>query len=265
MLFISRIDRARRTEARFGLIRPALWILGCLLALVAPVETARGDDPLPDVEDPSARASEPESPLPELTREKLLKSIDPAAAKGESEIERMERAIAGMRQAFERIEASDLSEETLEVQRGVIKDLEELVKRLRQQQQQKQQKNSNSPQQQQKQNQQQERQSARKPQLDPQNSGQPQPQKPQAGNTSQRGDNEKASDSQERLEAARAALAAEAARGRMVKDVWGHLPPHLRDAMKNSFSEKYLPKYEDLVKRYYEALAEKNRKRSISN
>jgi hypothetical protein len=31
--------------------------------------------------------------------------------------------------------------------------------------------------------------------------------------------------------------------------------------MQNAFSENYLPKYEDLVKKYYEALAEKNRKR----
>ena len=44
-----------------------------------------------------------------------------------------------------------------------------------------------------------------------------------------------------------------------VKDV-GHLPPHIREAMLNSVSEKYLPKYEDLVKKYYEDLAEKSRK-----
>ena len=48
----------------------------------------------------------------------------------------------------------------------------------------------------------------------------------------------------------------------MIKDVWGHLPPHLREAMQSTFNDKYLPKYEDLVKTYFEALAEKNRKRT---
>jgi aspartate aminotransferase-like enzyme len=45
----------------------------------------------------------------------------------------------------------------------------------------------------------------------------------------------------------------------LIKDVWGHLPPHVREAMLNSMSEKYLPKYEELVKKYYEALAQKTK------
>jgi tRNA 2-selenouridine synthase SelU len=64
---------------------------------------------------------------------------------------------------------------------------------------------------------------------------------------------------QENVNAAQRARDEEARREQMVKDVWGHLPPHLRDAMLQSFREKYLPQYEDLVRRYYEALAEKSR------
>jgi hypothetical protein len=37
--------------------------------------------------------------------------------------------------------------------------------------------------------------------------------------------------------------------------VWGHLPPRLRDKMHGTFSERFLPQYDDLVRRYYEALA----------
>lgn len=51
----------------------------------------------------------------------------------------------------------------------------------------------------------------------------------------------------------------EAARQRMAKDVWGHLPPGVRQELLNIFSEKYIPKYDDQVRRYYEALAEENR------
>lgn len=52
----------------------------------------------------------------------------------------------------------------------------------------------------------------------------------------------------------------EAARQRLAKDVWGHLPPALRQQLLNVYSEKFLPKYDDLVRKYYEALAEQNRK-----
>jgi hypothetical protein len=50
----------------------------------------------------------------------------------------------------------------------------------------------------------------------------------------------------------------EAARQRLAKDVWGHLPPALRQELLNIFSEKYIPKYDEQVRRYYEALAEEN-------
>ena len=38
--------------------------------------------------------------------------------------------------------------------------------------------------------------------------------------------------------------------------VWGHLPARQRDRMRSRFSERFLPQYEQLVKQYYEALAE---------
>ena len=54
--------------------------------------------------------------------------------------------------------------------------------------------------------------------------------------------------------------AEEEARQRMAKDVWGHLPPALRQELLNVYSEKFLPKYDAMVRKYYEALAEQNRK-----
>lgn len=51
----------------------------------------------------------------------------------------------------------------------------------------------------------------------------------------------------------------EAARQRLAKDVWGHLPLGLRQELLNIFSEKYIPKYDEQVRRYYEALAEESR------
>lgn len=51
----------------------------------------------------------------------------------------------------------------------------------------------------------------------------------------------------------------EAARQRMAKDIWGHLPPAKRAELLNIISEKYIPKYDEQVRRYYEALAEEVR------
>jgi hypothetical protein len=47
----------------------------------------------------------------------------------------------------------------------------------------------------------------------------------------------------------------------LVKNVWGHLPPAVRQRMLNAYNDKTLPKYADLVRRYYEALAESDRKK----
>jgi hypothetical protein len=52
-------------------------------------------------------------------------------------------------------------------------------------------------------------------------------------------------------------MRAEAARKKKLEmDVWGHLPPHLREQLLNTYGERMLPKYENLVKKFYESLSE---------
>jgi hypothetical protein len=48
----------------------------------------------------------------------------------------------------------------------------------------------------------------------------------------------------------------------MYKDVWGHLPESLRPEM-NAYSnpQPFLPRYDDLVKKYYRTIAEQGRKK----
>lgn len=183
---------------------------------------------------------------------------DKAQREAAAAVDRLQRAIEGMRSAQQRITGNDTSSKTQALQEGVIKDLEQLLARLQQQQ-----RNSQSRQ--------------RKPsdsdpsggkqkpppgQDDPQGGGgKPDRQKKDGSSGSQRNDG-KSPDSEERTDQARKVAAEQARRQELVKDVWGHLPPHLREAMQNSFSEKYLPKYDELVKKYYESLAEKNRNRN---
>ncbi|HVX12683.1 MAG TPA: hypothetical protein VHC22_15995 [Pirellulales bacterium] len=40
----------------------------------------------------------------------------------------------------------------------------------------------------------------------------------------------------------------------MLKDVWGHLPAHLRQQMEQSANEEFLPKYETEISQYYRSL-----------
>jgi hypothetical protein len=154
-----------------------------------------------------------------------------------------------MRSAQKRIGASDTSSQTQKIQEQVVQDLEELLALLK-----KQQSRQNSSQQssnQKQDNQKNQRQKMEKGRSDPQNSQ----------SQGDRRNDDKSADSQERTDAARAKAAEDARRAQMLKDVWGHLPPHVREAIRNALRDNYLPKYDDLVKKYYEALAEKNRKR----
>ncbi len=50
----------------------------------------------------------------------------------------------------------------------------------------------------------------------------------------------------------------------MVQQIWGHLPPVLQRQLMTGENEKPLPKYERLVKKYFEALSEKSRRSKSS-
>ena len=43
------------------------------------------------------------------------------------------------------------------------------------------------------------------------------------------------------------------------KEIWGHLPPKLREQLQSGSVEQFLPKYEQLIEAYYKRLAEERR------
>jgi hypothetical protein len=202
------------------------------------------DDDVPVAEGPADESA------PSADEDELLRAIEAKKAAAE-EIDRLERAIEGMRSAQKRIGASDTSAQTQKIQERVVKDLEELLALLKKQQS-RQSSSQQSPNQKQDPSQKNQRQKMEKGRGDPQNSE----------SQGDRRNDDKSANSQERTDAARAKAAEDARRAQMIKDVWGHLPPHLREAIRNALRDNYLPKYDDLVKKYYEALAEKNRKRT---
>jgi hypothetical protein len=245
------------------LLKWALLLAIC--CVYSPLTAApKADDDAPVAEGPAADPAKPKDEAPDPDDEKLLKAVEPAAKHSMTDdADRLDRAVHGMWNAKKRIAASDTGHKTQEIQDQVVKDLEELLALLKKQQNRQSSQQKNQDQNSGKNQPPNQRQKVQKNQGDPQNSGakkNPDSNDPQNG----RRDSEKSRDSQERTDPARSAAAEEARRAQMIKDAWGHLPPHLREAMQNAFSEKYLPKYEDLVKKYYEALAEKNRQHGTS-
>ena len=64
-----------------------------------------------------------------------------------------------------------------------------------------------------------------------------------------------AQDSSKQTREERKAAQEAARRQKLEMDVWGHLPPHLREELLNTYGDRMLPKYEKMVKQFYEALS----------
>jgi hypothetical protein len=47
----------------------------------------------------------------------------------------------------------------------------------------------------------------------------------------------------------------------LYKDVWGHLPDKVRQEMDMYFREKFMPRYNDLLRQYYSTIAEQNKRK----
>lgn len=263
-----------------------LWLGLCLVCagLALPLRAAEPEPPASrpqqqESADEDARDSEapPETPLAKERKpsdlddallEKLTGSrntaIPPApttpapteSATPEGEpVDPLERAIQSMRNVSERIgEKQDTGQETREIQAQIVRDLAKLIKQAQQQQQ-----NSANAQQQLQRRKQNQLQREEKPSQDRNQPQQQTQNPPQGGDSGQR--NKDASQSTERTDEAEKMNAELQQREFLVKDVWGHLPPAIREQMLTIYRDKTLPKYEDLVREYFRALAESSRKR----
>jgi hypothetical protein len=47
----------------------------------------------------------------------------------------------------------------------------------------------------------------------------------------------------------------------LLREVWGHLPPAMRERVPSDFHEAILPAYDDLVRRYFESLLDNTAER----
>jgi len=163
------------------------------------------------------------------------------------------RIVRGMQSARERISERKTGSDTQKLQQQVVNDLQSLIdvaSRMQQSQPRQpdpsQSESQGSPQ------------GSQEPQQAPSqaDSGQGGPQRKQddsgANSTEATGDSSRrpADDSRRR---------------QLLGEVWGHLPEALRQRLLNDLGEKTLPGYDDLVRRYFEALAEQAKPASNSS
>ena len=174
----------------------------------------------------------------------LERLLGAAGDKAPSEDDAAQQTLKTMHEIKERLDRRDIGKQTQDQQRQLVEHIDALIKNIRQGQGER-------------------RSIAGPPRTRPQPPGTEG--KPSAAGTSggsgqrKQGPADEATDEVGRSEAEAARLRQHR---RLVKEVWGNLPPTLRQKMMNAYDEKTLPKYADLVRRYYEALAEPRDSRS---
>lgn len=261
-----------RRNFRFHFDIMLLLLVAAPLALHAQEQVSPGDKPDQQAGDKKDEPKKEEGTLLDKLSKELFKDLDDGGAKKPEKDDKLERVAHGMRDAGDKLNENKTGQDTRSVQEQVIRDLDDLINQLQNpppppqgqgggggggggssrggasgkgSQSQMQKLGGGQAQRQQGQGQQ----------------GKSQPlgaQGKQGAESSKSGGQDKkvAEGSEERSESERKAAEEAARKKKLEMDVWGHLPPHLRDQLLNTYGEKVLPKYQHLVKQFYEALSE---------
>lgn len=161
------------------------------------------------------------------------------AAEGEGDDNPLAEVERKMREAGDRIAANQSDDVTQRLQNTIAADLEKLIKELQKRKKSSSSSSSSSQRQQQ---------TAEREKID-------QPEAAKAGGD-QTASNDPAKDSSSVMSNRKTATPDAAQLEQALKDIWGQLPPHLRQQMEQYAKEELLPKYELQIEEYFRALAE---------
>jgi hypothetical protein len=201
-------------------------------------------------------SSADEELLKDLVPDIPLGGSDDESSDGSSGLDELEKTITAMRKVGKRLDDGDTSDETRALQAGILDDIDALIEKLKTQPPPQQNPNQKPPQDQSQNDQEkpQQSESQSKPKTQPKPSTGKQPTGSGAG---QKQENKTAGEStEENLKQARARATNLARRRALIDEFWGHLPAALRERLLNVGSEKVLPQYEELIRRYNESLAD---------
>jgi hypothetical protein len=208
--------------------------------------SANGQDPTDKSKNVTSESQEQEKKKTGVsTDEELFKKLtEGAPSKDRPKENPLEQAIHAMREAQKRIDGKDAGVKTRALQQDVVNNLEQLIEAVKQHAQSSP-SGGKSP----------------KPQDgDPKQKGAkpPEPAETKQGNDGKTRKDE-SPDSTDKARDAENRKLTPLTSDRMSNEVWGHLPETLRQVLRGVYQDKYLPKYDDLVRRYFESLAEEGR------
>jgi hypothetical protein len=158
----------------------------------------------------------------------------------------MARVSKDMRASEDRLSKKDPGEETQQIQRDILKNLDALIEQKKREQQQQQQSAGSSASSQDQRRQQARNQRRLANQTAQSQSASRQDQLQPMANPG--GGTRQAADNMSRI-------------ADLYKEVWGHLPEALRQEMDQYAREKFMAKYGDLLKQYYTTIAEKGHRK----
>jgi hypothetical protein len=258
-LELLRQEQAEIAEILEELARPAIpegalpkkGVTAVLLVLPA---TGRGQPP-PDAPEPPVRLKKKERPKPPEEAEEKTEPVRPRQPQpggDPQEITNLEedtaailaRVSKNMGAVDERLGKIDPGEGTQQVQRDIVKDLDALLEKAKQPQQQ-QQNASRSP-------------TARDPR--DQSSGNQQTNQP-SGTRSQAKAERKHQTAGQIGGGGKDKPEGASRIADLYKDVWGHLPETLRQEIDQYAKERFMAKYDDLLKQYYSTIATKGHRK----
>lgn len=209
----------------------------------APAKQAKADD-APAVERRNIPQPEPAKKKSELD-EKLLNELGRALESGQpDDADPLLRAQRRMRNVEEELAKADATTRTIDTQKRIVADLDELLERAANQNNRKQQKQSKS-----------------KKKQSQQDMAQQQQQGGSKKNEGNQRNEQAAKDAARRAGAGRNS-SEQRGTGREAKDIWGHLSALDHQEMMQYAREHYLPKYERLIEQYYTTIATKSRGKS---
>jgi len=252
--------------------RPKLYVVGAVIAagIVAwgAAAPARAADPPPDKaadtlddellkglggEKPARKPAadpQPSQPAGSDLDDELLKGLGgekkpqpkPDAKPGEKPAagdDPIAKVTEEMRAAQELMRRTRRDEALRPKQEEIVRQLDDLIKQIKQRQQQQQSSSSSSQQQQ------------------PQAQARQQVKQPGQPGQSPATQDAPARDSSDELRRRDPSKVDMAKMQEMLKDIWGQLPPRIREQMLQSGAEKFLPEYELLIEQYFKTLAER--------
>lgn len=238
-----------------------------LAASTKPADTDRSPRRNTDLDRQLLRDLLPDLPIPSDLPKADSKQDIQDKAKPRSRIplaDELDEAVEAMREVSRRLGTRNLSDETANLQTDIVSNIDALIEKLQ---------NLPPPSASESSDPSDQDQSEQDPQQDQDQepgskqrsdkTSQTQPGADSASRAAPQPETGKSREStEENTRQARERAAALARRRALIDEVWGHLPPVMRERLLNVGGEKLLPKYEDMIRRYYESLAEPDRARS---